>query len=513
MSLLARRRYPEVTEAFDWASLWTLMDGDRSRLNIAHECVDRWIDRGTALRLQFADGRREEWSFADLAAWSGRCANFLERRGVARGDRVALLLEPSLPFYGALFGILKRGAVAVPLFTLFGPDALRARLQDSAARVLFAGPEADPVVDTFPGLEVLRLDEALLAQLGSESPDYRVDTSPDDLALLQYTSGTTRALPEGISHTHRAVVTLMIAALYGVGLEPGDRYFCPSSPAWGHGLAHGTLSPLALGIAVGAYSGRFDASRLRDALSAFRITNLAAAPTVYRLLRESGLSGREGLHLTKATYTGEPMDAATWDWIEQALALTPCGMYGSTEVGVIIVNYPGFEGYQVRRGALGRAAPGWEVAVVDAATRQPVPSGQPGEIAVRRKGEWFLVKDRGWMDAEGYIHHGGRSDDIIISAGWTLSALEIEQALLAHPEVREAAVIGVPDERRGQVPQAWIVARRHDDALASELQEHVRARLGRHEFPRHVRFVDALPRTPAGKVDRHALRTRSQETP
>ena len=259
MSLLARRRYPEVTEAFDWASLWTLMDGDRSRLNIAHECVDRWIDRGTALRLQFADGRREEWSFADLAAWSSRCANFLERRGVARGDRVALLLEPSLPFYGALFGILKRGAVAVPLFTLFGPDALRARLQDSAARVLFAGPEADPVVDTFPGLEVLRLDDALLAQLGRESPDYRVDTSPDDLALLQYTSGTTRALPEGISHTHRAVVTLMIAALYGVGLEPGDRYFCPSSPAWGHGLAHGTLSPLALGIAVGAYSGRFDA--------------------------------------------------------------------------------------------------------------------------------------------------------------------------------------------------------------------------------------------------------------
>ena len=146
----------------------------------------------------------------------------------------------------------------------------------------------------------------------------------------------------------------MIAALYGVGLEPGDRYFCPSSPAWGHGLAHGTLSPLALGIAVGAYSGRFDASRLREALTAFRITNLAAAPTVYRLLRESGLTDRTGLHLTKATYTGEPMDAATWDWIEQALGLTPCGMYGSTEVGVIIVNYPGFDGLP---GAPRRARP------------------------------------------------------------------------------------------------------------------------------------------------------------
>ncbi len=267
MSLLARRHYPEVVEAFDWASLWTLMDGDRSRLNIAHECVDRWVDRGTALRLQFADGRREEWSFADLSAWSSRCANFLERHGVGRGDRVALLLEPSLPFYGALFGILKRGAVAVPLFTLFGPDALRARLEDSRARVLLAGGDADPMVDTFPGLEVLRVDAHFLTRLADEAPGYHVDTAPDDLALLQYTSGTTRALPEGISHTHRAVVTLMIAALYGVGLEPGDRYFCPSSPAWGHGLAHGTLSPLALGIAVGAYSGRFDASRLREALT------------------------------------------------------------------------------------------------------------------------------------------------------------------------------------------------------------------------------------------------------
>jgi acetyl-CoA synthetase len=513
MSLLARRRYPEVVDAFDWASLWTLMDGDRTSLNIAHECVDRWVARGTALRLQFADGRREEWSFSDLAAWSGRFANLLDHHGVARGDRVALLLEPSLPFYGALFGILKRGAVAVPLFTLFGPDALRARLEDSRARVLLTTADADPVVDTFPGLDVWRLDEALLARLAGERPDYRVSTTPDDPAIVQYTSGTTRALPEGIAHTHRAVVTLMIAALYGVGLEPGDRYFCPSSPAWGHGLAHGTLSPLALGIAVGAYSGRFDAHRLREALAAFGITNLAAAPTVYRLLRESGMSDRAGLKLAKLTYTGEPMDAATWDWIEQTLGLTPCGMYGSTEVGVIIVNYPGFDGYQVRRGALGRAAPGWEVAVVDASARQPLPPGEPGEIAVRRKGQWFLVKDRGVMDADGYIHHGGRSDDVIISAGWTLSALEIEQALLAHPEVREAAVVGVPDERRGHVPLAWIVARRADAALAAELQEHVRARLGRHEFPRHVRFVDALPRTPAGKVDRHALRTRSQETP
>jgi acetyl-CoA synthetase len=511
VTLLACRAYPEVVERFDWAALWSLVDGDRQRLNLAHECVDRWVTRGTALRLQRADGDREEWTFAELAAWSSRFAHRLERSGVAHGDRVALLLEPSLPFYGALFGTLKRGAVAVPLFTLFGPDALAPRLHDSGARLLLVGAGADPARHAFPGVEVVRVDEAFLERLAAEPDHYAPDTRPDDLAVLQYTSGTTRALPEAVRHTHRAVVTLMIAALYGLGLDPEDRYFCPSSPAWGHGLWHGTLSPLALGLAAGAYAGRFDALRLREALAAFRITNLAAAPTVYRLLRESGLTDRTGLALDKVTYTGEPMDDATWDWIERTLGLIPCGMYGSTEVGVIVVNYPGFAGYRVRRGALGKPAPGWEVGVVDARTLTPVPVGEVGEIAVRRKGAWFPVKDRGWLDTDGYVYHGGRSDDVIISAGWTLSALEIERALLAHPDVREAAVIGVPDTLRGQVPQAWVVPRRRAPALAEALQAHVRERLGRHEFPRRVELVDALPRTPAGKVDRGALRARARQ--
>jgi acetyl-CoA synthetase len=512
VSLLDRRAYPEVVDTFQWSALWELVDGDRRHLNLAHECVDRWRDRGTALRLQFADGHREAWTFRDLAAWSSRFARLLERLGVERGGRVAFLLEPSLPFYGALFGTLKRGAVAVPMFTLFGPDALAPRLEDSGARLLLVGPDADPARYAFPGVTVMRLDAAFLERLAAEPDQYTPDTAPDDLAVLQYTSGTTRALPEAVHHTHRAVVTLMIAALYGLGLTPDDRYFCPSSPAWGHGLWHGTLSPLALGLAAGAYSGRFDALRLREALAAFQITNLAAAPTVYRLLRDAGVTDRAGLALTKLTYTGEPMDDATWDWIEHTLGLTPCGMYGSTEVGVIVVNYPGFAGYRVRRGALGKPAPGWEVGVVDPQTLAPVPAGAIGEIAVRRKGAWFLVKDRGWLDADGYVHHGGRSDDVIISAGWTLSALEIERALLTHPDVREAAVVGVVDALRGQVPQAWVVARRHAPDLAERLQAHVRERLGRHEFPRDVQFVETLPRTPAGKIDRHALRTRAAGT-
>lgn len=509
--LLARRRYPEVLRKFRWSELWELFDGDRERLNLAHECLDRHPRDAVALRLQFADGRREEHRFGDLADWSARFASFLEREGIERGDRVAIMLEPSLPFYGALFGTIKRGAIAVPLFTLFGPEGLALRVEDCHPRLLVVGGERERWQALFPALRVLAVDEALLHRLAGESARYTPATSPDDLAVFQYTSGTTRALPEAVRHTHRAVVTLMVAALYGVGLEPGDRYFCPSSPAWGHGLWHGTIAPLALGIAAGAYSGKFDPGRLWEALEAFAVTNLAAAPTVFRMMAGAAGAGRARLPLRKVSFTGEPMDGKTWDFIEQVLGVTPCSMYGSTEVGVLIVNYPGFAGYEVRRSALGKAAPGWEVSIVGE-DGHPLPPGQTGEVAVKRKDGWFLVKDRGRMDGDGYFYLGGRSDDVIISAGWTMSAVEIENALLGHPEVREAAVVGVADEERGQVPKAFVVAARGGAGFARELQEHVRTRLSQHEYPRRVEFVDVLPRTPAGKVDRKALRDMTRRT-
>lgn len=503
--LLEARSSVQARREFRWEALWELVDGDRRRLNIAHECVARHDPARVALRIQRADGGRGEHTFGELADWSARFARFLAGEGIAPGDRVAIMLEPSLAFYGALFGTLARGAVAVPLFTLFGPDALRLRLHDCRPRLLLVEDGADRWQAAFPGVRVLAADAALGQRLARESARWEPATAPDDPAVLQYTSGTTRALPEAVRHTHRAVVTLMVAALYGVGLRPGDRYFCPSSPAWGHGLWHGTIAPLALGIAAGAYAGRFQADRLLDALRAFAVTNLAAAPTVYRMLRTSGLVDAGAVRLAKASYTGEPMDRETFAWVERALGVRPCGMYGSTEVGVIIVNYPGSDDYEVRPGALGQAAPGWEVAVLgeDGA---PLPAGRPGEIAVRRRDGWFRVKDRGWVDADGYFHHAGRSDDVIISAGWTMSAVEIEDTLLAHPRVREAAVVGVADALRGQVVKAYVVADGADPALARELQEHVRTRLSRHEYPRRVEFVAALPRTPAGKVDRKALR-------
>jgi acetyl-CoA synthetase len=506
--MLEIRSHVGALREFSWDALWALFDGDRRRLNLAHECVDRHPAEAIALRIQFADGRRETWRFGDLQAWSSRFANVLEAEGIVPGDRVGIMLDPSLAFYGALFGVLKRGAVAVPLFTLLGPDALGRRLQDCRPRLLLVEGEVERWQALFPQVKVVAADAALAAHLSGQNAQYTPITAADDLAVLQYTSGTTRALPEAVRHTHRAVVTLMVAALYGLGLRPGDRYFCPSSPAWGHGLWHGTIAPLALGIAAGAYAGRFDPARLLEALAAFEITNLAAAATVYRMMRTSGLGERSALRLSKLTFTGEPMDSGTFEFIERTWGVRPCGMYGSTEVGVI-VNYPGFAGYQVRPGALGQAAPGWEVAIVDEGGR-PLGPGQAGEIAVRRKGGWFLVKDRGWQDEEGYFHHAGRSDDAIISAGWTMSAVEIEDTLLKHRQVSEAAVIGVPDPIRGQIPKAYVVAEGRGPAFEHELQEFVKARLGSYEYPRRIEFVDELPKTPAGKIDRKALRDRER---
>ena len=220
--LLDVRSYPDVLRAFRWDALWELFDGDRDRLNLAHECVDRHVGRGAALRIKFDDGRSETHSFRDLAAWSSRFANLIARRGVERGDRVAVMLDPSLPFYGAVFGAVKRGAIAVPLFTLFGPDGVAARVEDCRPKLLLVEQDAPRWRAIFPNLDVLSVPD-LIPHLADAPDRYAPDTAANDLAVFQYTSGTTRARPAAIRHTHRSVVTLMVGALYGVGLERGPH--------------------------------------------------------------------------------------------------------------------------------------------------------------------------------------------------------------------------------------------------------------------------------------------------
>lgn len=247
--------------------LWSLFDGDRESFNIATECVDRHAGGDkVAVVVAYANGSEEVITFKTLSRLSSRFAHLLTARGIRPGDRVAVMLEPSLAFYVAIFGALKTGAIAVPLFTLFGPDGIRLRVEDCKPTILVTNPEKAPVCAGIDGVSVLVADEGFLQTLSPFADTYEVKTRGDDDAIFQYTSGTTRELPAAVKHKQRALVTLMLAALYGTGVRPGDRFFCPSSPAWGHGLWHGTLAPLALGVTIGAYSGKFDAARLLKAL-------------------------------------------------------------------------------------------------------------------------------------------------------------------------------------------------------------------------------------------------------
>jgi acetyl-CoA synthetase len=419
------------------------------------------------------------------------------------------MLPPSLLNYACIFGAILQGAIAVPLFTLFGPDALRLRVDDCNPVILVTDAENAETVRAVEGPRILLADDNLVAELEDCSAEFMPQSKADDIAFFQYTSGTTRELPEAVKHSHRTVVTLMYAALYGTGIRPGDRFFCPSSPAWGHGLVHGTIAPLALGVSTGTMGrGRFDPVRLMEALQEFGITNLSAAATHYRMMKNSGRSDEFTFGLKKMSYTGEPIDSATLDWIDKAFGIDACSMYGTTEIGVVLVNYPGAQDFPVKPGSLGKPVPGLELQV-QRADGTPAAPGEIGELMFRRKNGWLSTKDRAKIDEDGYFYHCGRADDVIISAGWTMSAVEIENTMLKHEDVLECAVIGAPDEKRGLVVKAVVISQREpSDGFVKELQDFTRTRLAQHEFPRIVEFVDELPKTPAGKVNRKALRDR-----
>ncbi|SNR33303.1 acyl-CoA synthetase [Puniceibacterium sediminis] len=499
--------YADAQTHFSKDGLWQLFDGTRDHFNIAHECIDRHVDGdNVALRVAHADGADEVITFEEISRRSSQIAHYLTGRGIAKGDRVAVMIEPSLPFYCVLFGVIKAGAVAVPMFSLFGPDGIRLRVGDCKPEIFFTNSEKASDATEGGAKNVVVVDQAFLDGLNDLPATFDWTTSGRDLAVLQYTSGTTRALPAAVKHSQQSIVTLMVAALYATGIRPGDRFFCPSSPAWGHGLWHGTLAPLAMGVSTGTFSGRFDAVRLLKALQDFRITNLTAAATHYRMMRNTGEAENFNYVFEKLSFTGEPIDTETANYVERVFGTKVRSMYGTTEIGVIISNYPGADDLEVRDGAMGKAVPGVEVEV-QRPDGTPADPDETGELMVKKHGEWFPTKDLGRVDADGYFYHGGRADDVIISAGWTIGAVEVEDAVLSHPAVAECAVIGAPDPVRGLVVKAYIILKSPEtEGLTKSIQDHVRARLARHEYPRQIEFVTELPKTPAGKVNRKILR-------
>lgn len=500
---LEYKTYKEAKENFTLSERWEVFDWGRENLNIAHECVDRHPKEKTAIRIKFDDGRRETYTFGELSRLTSQFANMLERLGVNAGDRLAVVLNPSLEFYVTLFGALKRGVVVVPCSPLFGPEALDFRLSDSNSKIAIVNKEKASLIRA-DLVSRLLIAEELPELIRNEDEHYQPDTSADTPAFIQYSSGTT-GKPTAVPYRHAAVTFTAVRMKFVTGVRDNDRYFCPSSPAWGHGIWYGSVGPLIFGTGIGAYSGKFDPELFLEALEEFEITVVSAIPTVYRMVMNCGKIDNYKLRVRRLTYTGAALTMDVLRYFQKKLGVIIQCQYGSTEVGGLTLDYA-FDDWKVKPGSLGKAMLGTKVAVIDENGRK-LPQGQVGEIAVWHRGDWVRMSDAAYIDEDGYFWYKGRIDDIIISAGYTIGPIELESALEKHPAVRKAAVVGSPDKERGEIVKAFIIADREpSEELKQQIQDFIKTSLSKHEYPREIEFVNQLPETPDGKIKRKELK-------
>ncbi len=511
--------------------------------NIGIDVCDRHTAGALALIDRSADGRVTKYSFGDLKAQSNKLANILVARGIRRADRVAILLPQSPETAIAHIAVYKAAMVAVPLFTLFGEDALEYRLGASGARALITDRASLPRIAAIRG----RLADLKLVLCvdgpGDGAEDYRALmessfdsfmpklTRADDPALLIYTSGTTGP-PKGALHAHR----VLLGHLPGVAFphegfpRDGDLFWTPADWAWIGGLMDVLLPALYHGVPVLSWRARkFDPHEAFRVIAQHGVRNTFMPPTALKLMRAAGRTpDSEACNLRSIGSGGETLGAELLDWGRETFGLTINEFYGQTECNLVIANRAGI--MEVRPGSMGRAVPGHTVAIVDGQGNE-LPHGETGNIAVHRPdpvmflgydgdsqataekfaGDWLLTGDQGRRDEDGYFTFVGRDDDVITSAGYRIGPGEVEDTLARHMAVAMAAAVGIADAERTQIVKAFIVLRpgyEGTPALAREIQNFVREKLAAHEYPREVAFVDSLPMTTTGKIMRRELRER-----
>ncbi|HWJ81735.1 MAG TPA: acetate--CoA ligase [Nocardioides sp.] len=556
--------YADVRGAFSWARARTQLSGlPHGCLNIAHEAVDRHVAEGngerTAIRVIAEDGDATAVSYADLKGLTNRFASVLASLGVRRGDRVMSLLGRSIDQYVAAFGTLKHGAVFSPLFSSFGPEPIRDRLVLGRARVLVTTPalyrrKVAPMRDQLPLLEHVLVvggsdDDRTVdldAALAAASADYEVvATDPEDMALLHFTSGTT-GKPKGAVHVHEAVVAHHATAAYALDLRPGDVFWCTADPGWVTGTSYGIIAPLTHGATLVTYAGEFDPRKWYRLLQEEQVDVWYTAPTALRMLMRYGADLAHEFDLTSVRHiasVGEALNPEVVEWGYEAYGLTIHDNWWQTETGAIMIsNYPGMD---VRPGSMGRPVPGIDAAVlvrgedgralvVDGHTTI-AGCGEVGEIALRPgwpsmfrgylddeeryeacfAGGWYLSGDLATVDDDGYFWFVGRADDVIKSAGHLVGPFEVETALMEHPAVVEAGVIGKPDPVAGELVKAFVTLAdgyEPGDDLRLELLAFGRRKLGG-LAPKEIAFDQHLPHTSSGKVMRRLLKARELGLP
>jgi acetyl-CoA synthetase len=494
---------------------------DTAEVSVAHLLCDRHPAQQMAFRVVQLDGEIRDLTFGDLGDRSRRLAALLRDRGVERGDRVPVMMHRSAELVVTLMAIWRLGAVHVPLFTAFSQGAVATRVVGSAARLAVTETDQRSKLDDIPGLDVIDIRE--LGDEISHGPGFDdVVVVGGEGALVQlFTSGTT-GHPKAVVVPVRALASFHSYLIHGMDVREDDVLWNMADPGWAYGLYCGVLGPLAAGLPNVLVEAPFTAGATADVLRDLGVTNFAAAPTVYRALRAS--ADVSGVHLRRACSAGEPLPPDVFAWAREEMGVDVLDHYGQTEVGMIVANsgHPELE-RPPRPGSMGLPLPGFHVEVIDGqiavdTTASPLMwfTGYLDEPDVTRQrftsdGRWYLTGDTGRSDADGFVHFESRDDDVILAAGYRIGPFEIEGALASHPHVADVAVVGQPDPEgvRGEIVVAFVVLDKEAVAsteLKRELQNHVRTSYSRHACPRRVEFVEQLPRTPSGKVQRYLLR-------
>jgi acetyl-CoA synthetase len=552
--------YDATQASFSWTQARRWLDGlpGGQGLNIAYEAVTRHA-RGPraghpALRWLGKDGRRIELDYAELDRRTSRFAHVLARLGIGPGDCVFSLLGRVPELYVGALGTLKHRAVFCPLFSAFGPEPILARLGPGRGRVLVTSArlyerKVAELRDRLPDLaHVLVVEEeapagtqSLPALMAEASDDYAIaPTDPEDPALLHFTSGTT-GKPKGALHVHEAVVVHHMTGRYALDLHPADVYWCTADPGWVTGTSYGIIAPLCSGVTMVVDEAELDVRRWYEILERERVTVWYTAPTAIRMLMKAGAELPRAHDLGALRFVGsvgEPLNAEAVWWGLEALGRPIHDNWWQTETGGIMI--ANFAACPIKPGSMGRPLPGIEIAILgrdaDGHTTVIEAPDEQGELALRRgwpsmfrtylgqperyascfDGPWYRTGDLARRDAEGYLWFLGRADDVIKSAGHLIGPFEVESALMEHPAVAEAGVIGKPDPVAGDIVKAFVALRpghAPGPELRRELLAHARRRLGPAVAPREIDFVDGLPKTRSGKIMRRLLRARELGLP
>ncbi len=556
--------YPATRAAFSWDAARRLLDhlpGGRG-LNIAHEAVDRHAAgpraERVALRWIGRTGARRELTYRDLRAETNRFANALQALGVAPGERVFVLAGRIPELYVAVLGALKARCVVSPLFSQFGPEPLATRLTLGDGRVLVTTEglyrrKIEGLRAQLPGLRHVilvgdngaptRVVDTLdwQATVLTQAADFDIPpTAADDMALLHFTSGTT-GRPKGAVHVHEAVVTHHVTGVYALDLHDDDVFWCTADPGWVTGTSYGIIAPLTNGVTNVVVEAEFDAQTWYRVLQDEKITVWYTAPTAIRMMMKLGSAALRDYDLTRLRFmasVGEPLNPEAVVWSMEAFGRPFHDNWWQTETGgIMIANYAGVP---VKPGSMGLPLPGIEAALVTrdasgAITLVETPLTE-GELALRRGwpsmmrdylnehpryekcfvGDWYLTGDLAVRDEDGYYWFVGRADDVIKSSGHLIGPFEVESALMEHPAVAEAGVIGKPDPVAGEIVKAFVALRpgfEGNEALRRDLLGHARKRLGAAVAPKEIDFRANLPKTRSGKIMRRLLKARELGLP